>query len=53
MGMEGNDSRGNLRKKVMLDKPARLIIILLFGFASDLSNTTKLSTINETAMLSR
>ena len=53
VGMEGNDSRGNLRKKVMLDKPARLIIILLFGFASDLSNTTKLSTISETAMMSR
>ena len=36
----------------VVDKPARLIIRLLFGFVSDLSSSTKMKTNTERAMLS-
>ena len=44
---------GNVERQCSLDKPARLIIILFFGFASDgLLNSKEISANTETAMLS-
>ena len=45
-------SRSKLQFDLRLNKPACIIIRLLFGFASELTNSTEISTHSETTMLS-